>query len=82
MIQRKAFDLAQNMRAHAGPLEYEKQVSATVLRELIKSLERRLNEYEVLYSELVSASAFYYMDGLAQSSYAIYNSLGLETVAY
>lgn len=82
MIQRKAFDLGQNLRAHAGPVEYEKQVSATVLRELIQSLERRLDQYRTLYSDKVPASAFYYMDGLAQSSYAVFNSLGLETVAF
>lgn len=82
LIQRKAFDLAQNLRAHAGPVEYEKQISATVLRELIQSLERRLAGYKELYSELVPASAFYYMDGLAQSSYSIFNSLGLDTVAF
>jgi len=34
-----------------------------------------LNGYKELYSELIPAHAFYYMDGVAQSSYALLDGL-------
>lgn len=80
LLQRKALNLAANFRAQAGPVEYEVQVSATVLREILQSLERRLSGYKELYSELIPAEAFYYMDGVAQSSYALLNGLAELTV--
>jgi hypothetical protein len=75
MIQRRAFNLAQNLRVVAGPTEYEVQISATVLRELVQSLERRINELTELHSDLLAADRVYYLDGVAQSTYSIVNSL-------
>lgn len=82
LLQRKALNLAQNYRAQAGPVEYEVQMSATVLRELLQSFERRLKVYAELYSELISAEVFVYMDGVAQSSYAMVAGLPEMTVRY
>jgi len=80
LLQRKALNLAANFRASAGPVEYEVQVSATVLREILQSLERRLAGYKELYSDLIPAEVFYYMDGVAQSSYALLDGLAELTV--
>jgi len=82
LLQRKSLNLAQNYRAQAGPVEYELQVSATVLREILQSLERRLKQYAELYSDLISAEVFVYMDGVAQSSYAMVAGLPEITVRY
>ena len=82
LIQRRSFDLATNFKAEAGPVSYDRQVSATALRSILASLERRLNEYRELYSNLYPATAFYYMDGVAQSSYAVLTGLAKETVIY
>jgi hypothetical protein len=80
LLQRKALNLAANFRAQAGPVEYEQQVSATVLREILQSLERRLEQYKELYSDALSPDVFYYMDGVAQSSYALVAGLPQLTV--
>ena len=82
LLQRKAINLAVNFKAKAGPVEYDQQTSATVIRELLQSLERRLESYKQMYSDLIPAEAFYYMDGVAQSSYAVLNDLAALTVRY
>lgn len=80
LVQRRAVTLAQNFKAEAGPVAYEQQVSATVLREILQSLERRLNLYKELYSDLIASEVFFYMDGVAQSSYALVTGLAYDTV--
>ena len=82
MIQRRSFTLAQNLRAHAGPTEYEVQISATVLRNLVDSLERRLAQLRDLYSDLVSADRIWYLDGVAQATYASLSGLQDAAIIY
>jgi hypothetical protein len=82
MVQRRAVTLASNLKAKAGPVEYESQISATVLREILQSMERRLNQYKELYSDSISAEVFYYMDGVAQRTYAMISGLPEESVRY
>lgn len=82
LIQRRAVTLAQNLRAEAGPVEYESQISATVLREIMQSMERRLNQFKELYSDVIAAEVFYYMDGVAQANYALLAGLPEQTVRY
>jgi hypothetical protein len=74
--------LAVNFTAEAGPVSYEQQASATVLRALLESLERRIMELKDLYSDLVPANVFIAMDGVAQSEYATLNALPELQVYY
>ena len=75
LLRTKALNLATNFSAKAGPVEYEQQVSATVLRAILQSLERRLEQLKVLYSDELGDSTIYYMDGVYQREYALINSL-------
>lgn len=82
LLRLKIMQLAVNFKAEAGPVSYEQQASATVLRALLESLERRIAELKALYSDLIPANVFVVMDGLAQSEYATLNSLPELQVLY
>lgn len=75
LLRLKIFSLAVNLRAHAGPVEYEAQASATVLRALLESLERRVNQLKALYSDLIGAGAFYYFDAELQRESSYLNNV-------
>ena len=66
MIRNKILNLAINFTAQAGPVQYEQQASATTLRAVLASLERRLDELKVMYSDSFTPGAFAYMDGTLQ----------------
>ncbi len=66
LLRNKILTLAVNYKAVAGPVEYEQQASATTLRAVLASLERRLRELKEMYSDSFTPSAFYYMDGTLQ----------------
>jgi len=66
LLRNKILTLAVNYKATAGPVEYEQQASATTLRAILASLEKRLRELKEMYSESFTPSAFYYMDGTLQ----------------
>lgn len=70
MIRMKILNLAVNFTAKAGPVEYEQQASATTMRAVLASLERRLIELKVMYSESFTPGAFAYMDGTLQRASA------------
>lgn len=80
MLRLKTLSLAVNLRAHAGPVEYEQQASATVLRAILESLSRRLNEIKTAYSSIIPAGALYYFDGELQRDRAILDGLADLTV--
>jgi hypothetical protein len=82
VLRLKVMQLAVNFTAEAGPVSYEQQASATVLRALLDSLERRVAELKELYSDLIPANVFVVMDGLAQSEYATLNSLPELQILY
>ena len=63
-------NLAINFTAKAGPVEYEQQASATTLRAVLATLERRLAELKVMYSDSFTPGAFTYMDGTLQRAAA------------
>lgn len=79
LIRMKIMQLAVNFSAKAGPVEYEQQASATVLRALLDSLEREIVQLKAIYSDQYGG-AFYYMDGVLQSEYALLNQLAELTV--
>lgn len=66
LLRNKILTLAVNFKATAGPVDYEQQASATTLRAVLASLERRLNELKTMYSESFTPSAMFYMDGTLQ----------------
>jgi hypothetical protein len=74
--------LAVNFSAKAGPVEYEQQASATVLRALLDNLQGRIQELKGQYSDEFGATVFILMDGIAQSEYAALNSLADAQVVY
>lgn len=80
LIRLKALNLAVSLRAQAGPVEYEQQVSATVLREILQSFERRLQVLFGLYSELATTGAMTYFDGELQRTSSVIQGLGLLTI--
>ena len=80
LIRLKALDLAQSLTAKAGPVEYQRQISATVLRAILDSLEQRLNELKVGYSDLIPAGGFQYFDGVLQREASFLNNMPMMTV--
>lgn len=80
LLRLKALNLAVSLRAHAGPVEYEQQVSATVLREILQSLERRMRELLLYHSELQGSGAFQYFDGELQRTSSMIQGLNLFTI--
>ena len=79
LVRAKVMQLAVNFSAKAGPVAYEQQASATVLRALLNSLERELQQLQEAYSDQFGG-ALYYMDGVLQSEYAQLNQLAELTV--
>lgn len=75
LIRLKSLNLAVNLRAKSGPVEYEQQASATTLRAILQSMERRVEELKRNYSNLAGTGAFYYFDGEIQREYSIIQSL-------
>jgi len=67
LLRLKIMDLAVNFTAEAGPVSFEQQASATVLRAILANLQMRLNELKVQYSDAFSGS-FHYWDGQAQAA--------------
>lgn len=82
LLRLKIMQLAVNFSAKAGPVEYEQQASATVLRALLDNLQRRINELKGQYSDDFSQSVFILMDGVAQAEYASLNALADSQVYY
>jgi hypothetical protein len=70
MIRNKILNLAINFKAEAGPVSYEQQASATTLRAVLATLEKRLAELKTMYSDSFSPGAFAYMDGTLQRAAA------------
>jgi hypothetical protein len=66
LLRNKILTLAVNYKATAGPVDYEQQASATTLRAILASLERRVKELKVMYSDEFSPGAIAYMDGVLQ----------------
>ena len=80
LIRLAILNLAVNIRAHAGPVEFEQQASATTLRAILQSLEEELAQMQALHSSSIGPGAFYYMDGVLQAEYSLVNSLASLTV--
>lgn len=79
LIRLKALNLAVNFSASAGPVEYEQQTSATVLRAILDALESRLKVLQASYSDLFSGHMDYF-DGELQRERAIVDGLSVLTV--
>lgn len=75
LLRLKALDLAVSIRAHAGPVEYEQQISATVLRAILESLERRVAFLHANYSTLLGATTFIYFDAELQREASLIRGL-------
>jgi hypothetical protein len=74
LLRLKIMDLAVNFTAEAGPVSFEQQASATVLRALLNNLQGRLQELKTQYSDGFSGS-FNYWDGVAQAAASEYAQL-------
>lgn len=75
LLRLKIMNLAVNFKAEAGPVSYEQQASATVLRALLDSLNNRIRELKAQYSDDFNQSVFVMWDGVAQDQYATLNHL-------
>lgn len=82
LLRLKIMDLAVNFKAVAGPVSYEQQASATVLRALLDNLQGRIQELKGQYSNEFSQSVFVLMDGIAQAEYATLNALPEQQIVY
>jgi hypothetical protein len=80
LLRLKALNLAVSLRAKAAAVEYEQQTSATVLREILQSLERRAATLFSLYSDVLGQGAFNYFDGELQRTSSMIQGLNLLTV--
>lgn len=81
LLRLRIMELAVNFTAEAGPVSYEQQASATVLRALLDSLQNRVNELKSIYSDEYN-SVFVLMDGVAQREYSSLNYLADQSVIY
>lgn len=72
LLRAKILNLSVNFRAQGGPVSYEQQASATVLRTLLGVLEARVAQVKELYSDKYSP-AFVYFDGELQREAALLN---------
>lgn len=79
LIRLKALNLAVSFSASAGPVEYEQQTSATVLRAILDSLESRLRTLQASYSTLFTGHMEYF-DGVLQRERAMLDGLAVLTV--
>lgn len=75
LIRLKALTLAQSLSVKAGPVEYERQISATVLRAILESLERRLAFLQANYSDMFASVPFHYFDAEVQREYSLVQGL-------
>jgi hypothetical protein len=75
MVRLKVLNLAINFKAEAGPVSFEQQASATTLRAVLKSLEERLAQLKLVYSDSLSPGAMYYFDGTLQRAMSESQSL-------
>lgn len=66
MIRLKILNLAININAVAGPVEFEQQASATTLRAVLQSLSNRLEQVKSVYSEQLSQGTAIYFDSVLQ----------------
>jgi hypothetical protein len=82
LLRLKIMDLAVNFTAEAGPVSFEQQASATVLRALLANLQGHIQELKGQYSDEFGADVFILMDGLAQSEYATLQSLPEAQIVY
>lgn len=74
LLRNKILTLAVNFQAKAGSVEYEQQASATTLRAILASLQRRMDEMKLVYSDEWSPGQMYYMDGPLQRATSDLNS--------
>ncbi len=70
LLRLKIMGLAVNFTAEAGPVSFEQQASATVLRSLLANLQGRIQELKKQYSDEFGNAGFFYMDGVAQAAVA------------
>ncbi len=75
MIRLKILNLSVNFKAEAGPVSYEQQASATTLRAVLDSMERRMKELRVMYSDAYFQEVFILMDGQSQATYSLLEGL-------
>jgi hypothetical protein len=66
LLRNKILTLAVNYKATAGPVDYEQQASATTLRAILATLQKRMDELKRMYSDDFSPGTLYYMDGPLQ----------------
>lgn len=78
LLRLKIMDLAVNFTAEAGPVSFEQQASATVLRAVLANLQARLQELKGQYSDAFSGS-FHYWDGVSQAAASDLADLGALT---
>lgn len=82
LLRLKIMQLAVNFTAEAGPVSYEQQASATVLRALLDNLQNRIDQLKVQYSDDFGSDLFVLMDGVAQAEYSALNGLADLQILY
>ncbi len=80
LLRNKILTLAVNYKASATSVEYEQQASATTLRAILASLQRRMDELKIIYSDDFSPGQMNYMDGPLQRAQSDLNQYLALTV--
>ncbi len=74
LLRNKILTLAVNFKATAGPVDYEQQASATTLRAILATLQKRMDELKFLYTDDFAPGQLHYMDGPLQRATSDLNS--------
>ncbi len=80
LLRNKILTLAVNYKASAASVEYEQQASATTLRAILASLQRRMDELKTVYSDDFSPGQMTYIDGPLQRAQSDLNQYLALTV--
>jgi hypothetical protein len=80
MLRLKIMALAINFTAEAGPVSYEQQASATVLRAILATLEKRVAELADLYSDEYNSVFTYFDSTLQRESSYLQGALQLQVI--
>ncbi len=80
LLRNKILTLAVNYKATAASVDYEQQASATTLRAILASLQRRMDELKIVYSDDFSPGQMTYIDGPLQRAQSDLNQYLALTV--
>lgn len=71
IVRMKLLNTNTNFRAKAGPVEFEQSNSASLLREILKGLQDKINAIYGLLSDSLGSTQDYYFNAVIERTYSI-----------